>query len=859
MILIDTQKEEFSKLKDIRVFGKISHEDRFNGNLLVIGLGGIGSRTVCNLKGMLMNDITPEDNIHFLMVDSDIPEMEATIEDSKEHIGFNALEVISIYRPNIDNVLENGIQNNPIHPNLANWMDPAFPSVTIGTDGAKGNRQIGRLMFSNSYADTRMLLFDKLEDIYYKIESGTLDVILVAGVAGGTGSGILSDIAYNIRAYGKAKKWNNLRIGGCLLMPDVLFGNQEIANNSELVTRLNANGCATMKEVDYLMRLADKNDVYSFESTVHKMTIRENLFDACMLVSGKKDEQGYLPESEILQDTANFLYKLASNKYIGNNDIQDDRKLLRDVFFENENYAITNWKMEHSDPAVRDSNCYYKVVSETDYKIPIREIENICENEIFTQAYKRLFVSPFSDPKTEEDIRGAMKELSDFLYDNPGQEINLSVNGLIQFGQFEKPTYKMIKKGQENIRARMKDRIVNMEKDLPVMVKSIKNKLWSSLDDVISKYIKIYGPYAAIDLIGAPSAGVADSTRGMIAEIKKLSERHARYVPSGEYTRIIDSIKEIVAKRFFTFPSAKRETENGYFDACIKETLAAERTKIMEEIDAQDLFGDTLRWLQQRAERLDETFSQFGEDLKISIEDLAKQGEQTVKNILKSASHHEFLPYDYITENRINEVKNGLIRMMLENENNIDNGRVIPVKDEMEKIYREFFSGIGAFGPEKMISVAFSDQKLTEKDINIMFGSPSNDRREHVMAEAAKAFVGDIQEEEQLCVLKDEYKNILLNKKYISVPNTMPYFSKAVKNNLIAPPYNEKEDSITLNPGEIEISVDDMFVGVPISMMQCAVDMQLAYNSVYDYKGLHIDEMNRDMRAYPDITKIDVF
>ena len=130
MILIDTQKEEFSKLKDIRVFGRISHENRFNKNLLVIGLGGLGGRTVCALKGMLMDNITPEDNINFLMIDSDIAEMEATIDDSKEGVGFNALEVISIYRPDIENVLENGIQKNPIHENLANWMDPEFPAIT---------------------------------------------------------------------------------------------------------------------------------------------------------------------------------------------------------------------------------------------------------------------------------------------------------------------------------------------------------------------------------------------------------------------------------------------------------------------------------------------------------------------------------------------------------------------------------------------------------------------------------------------------------------------------------------------------------------------------------------------------------
>lgn len=854
MILIDTQKEEFSKLRDIRVFGRISHDDRFNGNLLVIGLGGVGSRTVCNLKGMMVDDIIPEDNIHFLMIDSDIPEMEQTIEDSKEHVGFNALEVLSIYRPNIENILADGIKKNPVHPNLANWMDADFPDVTVTKDGAHGNRQIGRLMFSNAYEDIRMLLFDRLEEIHDKANGNWMDVIIVSSLSGGTGSGILSDLTYNIRAYGKAKKWANLRIGGCLLMPDVIFGNKSVTEDPELMFRMMANGCAALKEVDYYMKLSEKDDAYIFESTTHKLVIRENLFDACMLVSGKKDSQGYLPEGTVLMDTASFLYKLACNKYIGNNDVNDDSKLLRDVFFDNEKYSVTNWKMEHSDSEIATANCYYKVVSEADYKIPIREIENICESDLFNKAYKRLFVSPFDNPQIEADIKGALKELDDFLHAEPGDEINLSVNGLIQFGQFTKPTYKMIKKHTDGLREHMGEKLDNMDKELPVMIKSIKNKLWNSLDAVIAKYIKVCGPYAAIDIIGAPTAGVADSTRGMMAEVKKLQELHSKYTPSGEYSRIIESICEIVAKRFFTFPSAKRETENGYYDACIKETLASERNRIMDEIDAQDLFGDTLRWLQQRAERLDEIYSQFGEDLKNSIEDLANEGKVTTKNILKNAARHEFLPTDYVNDSRINEVKDGLIRLMLDNEANIDNGRVVPVKDAMEKIYRRLFSGIGAYGPEKMLSVAFSDKKLAENDINVMFGSPTNDRRDEVMQKVAAAFVNDIQEEKQLCVLKDGYKELLLNKKYISVPNVMPYFSRAVKGILMDKPYNEKEDSITLNPGEIEISINDMYVGVPASMMACTAEMQKAYNAVdSSYKGLHIDEVNRDMRDFPNL------
>lgn len=856
MILIDTQKEEFSKLKDIRVFGKISHDGRFNGNLLVIGLGGLGSRAVCALKGMLADNITPEDNINFLMIDSDISEMEATIEDSKEGVGFNALEVISIYRPDIENVLENGIAKNPIHENLANWMDPEFPAVTIGRDGAKGNRQIGRLMFSNAYTDVRMLLFDKLQDVYDRTDSGTVDVIIVTGVSGGTGSGILSDVAYNIRAYGKAKKWNNLRVGGCLLMPDVLFGHKAVYDDTELVSRLNANGCATMKEVDYYMKLSEKDDNYTFISKNNKMVIRDNLFDACMLVSGRKDAQGYIPEGFILKDVANFLYRLASNKYVGNNDVDNDRKLLRDMFFENEGHSITSWKMEHDDDLIKNSNCYYKVVSEADYHIPIREIENMCENDLFSQAYKGLYRSPFKEGNAETDIKTVLSELEEFLKEEPGVDIKLGVNGLIQYGQITKPTYKMIKKNTDGVREAFAKKMESFEKELPVIIKSLKNRLWGSLDEVISRYLKEFGPYGAIDIIGAPSAGVTDSTKGMMAEVKRLENMMKDYTPSGEYTRIIDSIKAIVAKRFFTFPSAKRETESGYFDACIKEALAAERTKIIDELDAQDLFGDTLRWLQQRAERLDEIYSQFGEDLKSSIEDLSIQGSQTVVNILKKAKRHEFLPTDYVTSRRIEEMRSGIIKFMLDNESNIDNGRVVPVKDEMEKLYRELFSGVGAYGPEKMFTVAFADKKLTEQDLNVMFGSPINDRRTVIMEEAAKAFVSDIAEEQPLCVLRDDYKEKLLAKKYISVPNVMPYFSKAVKAILMASPYNEKEDSITLNPGEIEISIDDFFVGVPISMMKCAMEMQMAYNAVYDYKGLHIDEVNKDMKSFPDFVVI---
>ncbi len=849
MILIDTQKEEFSKLKDVRIFGKVSHEGRYNGNLLVIGLGGVGSKTVLNLKGMLVDNITPEDNISFLMVDSDIPAMEATIKDSKEHLGFNAMEVCSIYRPNAENLLANGIDNNPVHPNLASWMASDFPSITITPRGTGGNRQIGRLMFSNAYEDMSMLLFDKLEEARNKVKVGYLDVIIVTGLGGGTGSGILSDLTYNLRAYSKKMRWNNVRIGACLMMPDVLFGIRAIYDNTEKMQIMKANAYATLKEIDHYMNLSETEDSYVFQSTTHRFAIRDNIFDACMLVSGKRDSQGYIPDGFVYRDTAKYLYKLASNKYIGTPDKYGERRLLRDVFFDNEIKTISTWKINNADKAdIAGGNCFYKVPSEADYRIPIKEMENICEHEVFAEAFKEINRSVFSDDRQMESFRNAVSELDRFLDEPAGAEISLNVSGLVQFGRFQKPVYKMIKKRQDTLLQDMMKDLDKMEAELPKMVKSIKNKIWSNLDGVIKKCMLEKGPFAAIELIGAKGFGPGDGKQGMIPEIRKLSDKLEKYEPSSEYERIIESIHTIVAKRFFTFPSAKRETENGYYDACIKHILSQERNKIMDELNSQDVLGDTVRWLSERAERLDEIFSQFGEDLNNSIEDLSNIGKSAVNNLLKRASHHNFLPSDYISEKRIADFRNGIVRFLLDNETNIDNNKVVPVKDALEKLYRDFFGGIGAFGPEKMLSVAFSEKRLVEQDLNVMFGSPKNDRRNNVMRLAAEAFVDDIKAEEQLCVLKGKAEEALPRRKYISVPNTMPYFSEAVKDILVSEPYNEKTDAITLNPGEIEISIDDMIVGVPLAMMDCIEELQMAYEFTVGYKGLHIDERNVDMR-----------
>lgn len=827
MILLETQKEEFSRLKDVRIFGNDEEGERINGDLLIIGLGGAGGRIVSRLKGMLRDEISSEDNINYLLIDSDIPEMEETIKASKDGDGLNALEVLSIYRPNLEDILEKGYNNQPVQNNLAKWMSPDFPQLRIGSEGAQGNRQIGRLMFSNAYEDMRILLFEKLEDMYGDSVSKKLDIIIVSSTCGGTGSGILGDVTYNIKAYAKSRKWQNVRVGGCLLMPDTLFANKSIYEDDELRTLLLANGQATMLEVSEYIQAKYEGKSYVFESGSHRLSMSDNIFDSCMLVSGKKDEQGYIPDGVIFSDVAYFLYKLAHMKYIDDADEDGRRKLLRDSFFEKSKLG------------------YFKVVNEADYKIPVKEIENIVEHAVFTEAYSRMNKMPDKDDKMQSDIQSCFGEMRTFMNGQPGDEIELSVNGLIKTGQFPAPAYKDIKKRVDRLSTTLPQALSSVKTDIPVIAKSLRIKMSQTLDANIEKYMNTYGPFITMRIIGAAGIGGCEKDEGMIEEAKALEEMLSRYTPSNDFEGIVDSILSIVKRRLFAFPSAKRETESGYHEACIKSALAQERNMLMAELNSQDVFGDIIRQLRQRAEQLSDTFSQFSQDLVNAVEDLAIEGRRVVDFTLTDAKRHEFLPSDYVTEERIEQFRTGLVKMMASHEADINGDRVVPVSQDMEHIYKNFLLGLGVYPNEKVIAAAFADKQPTMQDMNAMFVSFDSEVRRGVMKTAARAFVTSAMEKtdkKRLCILKDGFQDKVMSEKFISLPDSMPHFSSAMKEILTDEPYSEAPESITTNIGEQVITTDNFYSGVRMSMLECSTEMETAYGMVSSrgaYKGLH--------------------
>ena len=816
MILIDTQKAEFNKLSEVKIFDKSESVVKPNGNLLVIGLGGEGAKTVLKLKGMLQHEIDPEDNIEFIMIDSCIPEMEKTIEDSKDSLGFNATEVFSIYRPNLEKMLVEEASRKEAYQNLAKWMSPDMPAEMIGIRGARGNRQIGRLMFSNAYEELRVLIFEKLSMMYKKSAGRRLDVIIVTCTGGGTGSGIISDVAYNIRAYAKSQKMNGFRLGAVLMTPDMLFGEEGI--NAEKREKLLANSYACLNEISEQMKLENGDVPYYFESNERRLSLKENIFDSAILITGRKgQDKTYIPSRVIHSDVAYFMYKLTSPKYIGGEEFGGGHNLLRDIFFrKNEKEA-------------------FKIMSETDYKIPIKEIENISEYEVFHEVFQKFKASPLQEPAVKEKISSCFSELREFINGKPGEEINLQINGLVNFNLVDKPVYKDIKKDRDNIRETIGRDLGNMRKNINGISKNVETKLWKKIEDLINYATEEYGPMGVLYVIGAKEYIDTPEDMGLIKEVEALKAAARDYTPTTEYTRIIESIKQMVAKKLFAFPKAKRETEKGYYDACIKEALATERTILMEGFEDSDLYGDTIRWLRQVAERISDIFVPFSKDLEESVEDLSNESKRILSYMLRDSRQSHLLPSDYVTEGRLEDFRKALVRLYNDNKINIENERPIEVKEHMERAYKNLFAGLGVYSAEKFLYMSFTEGETTLQEMNALFVQASNEKRDAALRKAAESFVKGSREKisrKKLTIIKEPEIKKYKRRKYISLPESMPHFCAVITEILTSSPYNEKANSIAVNPGEMSITEDDIISEIPFSILQNYEDMKRTYEEL---------------------------
>ncbi len=228
--------------------------------LLVIGLGGTGIDALLHVMSKFKQRFElPEGNgevldtparTAYFAIDTDVNHLRtAQMDGMRFHPGNRFMLTTTDLEYKVDD-------RGRLSPCVQEWWDGRISGFPAGI-GAGGIRQMGRLLLFEC-ADA---LVERLKSVIQSLivngvqASDQLDIVLTAGISGGTGSGTFLDLAYLIRHlmrnYFPGVSFNILAY---LLMPAVHIANRDgisAANRRMLET----NAFAALKELDFWMNV----------------------------------------------------------------------------------------------------------------------------------------------------------------------------------------------------------------------------------------------------------------------------------------------------------------------------------------------------------------------------------------------------------------------------------------------------------------------------------------------------------------------------------------------------------------------------------------------------------------------------
>ena len=280
------------------------------GSTLAIGLGGTGIDCLKVYKKAVFNRILPDNDsksqvpeyshIKFLAIDTDDSSI---VSDDEDVVGdFAAIdkysEFFDISSPNIGEVIyaSDVLSRRKDMKWLSHSAENGKNRLTIedAEAGAGGVRQVGRFLAIEKATELENKIKILIASAGVEAEKG-LNIHIFAGIGGGTGSGTFLDVCYIIR---KVLKENpvvgSVEICGYLFLPDVNLSKTEISANPLLSKKIQINGFAALKEIDYCMNFERNGDKWEQYYGDEFFTTNLPPVKLCHLVSAKT-ASGFVP------------------------------------------------------------------------------------------------------------------------------------------------------------------------------------------------------------------------------------------------------------------------------------------------------------------------------------------------------------------------------------------------------------------------------------------------------------------------------------------------------------------------------------------------------------------------------------
>ncbi len=220
---------------------------------LVVGIGGTGYLGVISVKEKMLRmlpELVEEGFVRFQVIDT--PGQKIRKLPPSEYFscgGYNANRIID------------AMHREHTYEHIRPWFPPTLRPGQISS-GAEGIRPVGRLCFVLRWRKIEEILVGKIRALLDEslprkaaerglryVTGEGIDIHVISSVCGGTGSGMLLDLVYNLHWWG-GKLTDGVNIDGHLVLPEAfnVIGSKD---------KLRKNAYATLDELDYYIRTGE--------------------------------------------------------------------------------------------------------------------------------------------------------------------------------------------------------------------------------------------------------------------------------------------------------------------------------------------------------------------------------------------------------------------------------------------------------------------------------------------------------------------------------------------------------------------------------------------------------------------------
>lgn len=375
---------------------------------LIIGLGGTGADALFHVKKEF-EAVLPKDQlknqVRFLVVDSDRETQQAT---KRVFHPDGASEIVVTDRLTNDQFIQlsGDAARMSLHvdDSVTQWMNPQLREMILNGHpflhgcGASGIRQVGRLLLYPG--STVSAVTGKIQNLVHELthdNSRPLYVMLLSGIAGGTGSSLVIDLTYLIRNILENMPGNldspaknatvRTKYCGFILLPPT-----GPSYDPAHIHRGNRNGYAAMKEINHFMNIDARSGEYRMTyGDGRTVSSGKNIFDVCYLLDGSCGDVAYMdPRGKAIQDlTASILDMVtaAQPTFMGGtlpavNHFMNDHAAARPGIISSLSVAA----------AMRDADYNYCALGREEFAMPSHEIKAYVAKQMFEQIH-RMFMN----------------------------------------------------------------------------------------------------------------------------------------------------------------------------------------------------------------------------------------------------------------------------------------------------------------------------------------------------------------------------------------------------------------------------------------------------------------------------------